>query len=411
MVTPRIIAREHHTISRQQIDPDALKVMNRLRQYSHTAYLVGGGVRDLLLKRTPKDFDIGTSAHPNEVKKIFRNCWVVGRRFRLAHVKFGRKTIEVATFRQQGLANSETASDSRLRSPIARDNTFGSPEEDAFRRDFTINGLFYDVGTLTVIDYVGGTVDLQNRLIRCIGDPNERFVEDPVRMLRAVLFAERLSFRLDTPIRKAIDRHHQKISQAAPARLLEELYKILRSGVARKILRSLSRKKLLQHIAPEIELGQSAALWRSLDRLDAFRRGSSSSSVELGTPVLLGSVVVPITETNTRRRRSIEDTGPAAIKLGQLPIARRDIERLSRIVALQVKLIDATLPPRSIRGVLARHYFRDALNWFTIHRNEPDVVKRWTTLANASGNLLQNTTKKPRKRLRRRRRYRDQIRP
>jgi len=385
--------------------------MNRLRQFSHTAYLVGGGVRDLLLKRTPKDFDIGTSAHPNEVKKIFRNCWVVGRRFRLAHVKFGQKTIEVATFRQQGLTDNETASVSRHSSPIARDNTFGSPEEDAFRRDFTVNGLFYDISTFTVIDYVGGIVDLQNRLIRCIGDPNDRFVEDPVRMLRAVLFAERLSFRLDAPIRKAIAQHHKKISQAAPARLLEELYKILRSGVAKKILRSLSRKKLLQHIAPEIERGQSAELWRSLDRLDTYRRGSSSSSVELGNPVLLGSVVVPITETNNQRRRSVRDTPTKAIKLGQLPIARRDIERLSHVVALQVKLIDTKLSPRSIRGVLAKHYFRDALSWFTIHRNEPDVVRRWTILANASGNLFQNRSKKRRKRIRRQKRCQDQVRP
>src|ERR1700730_4069851 len=179
MVEPRIIPRNAHRISRRDIDPDALKVLYRLRQGNHAAYLVGGSVRDLLLSRRPKDFDIGTSAHPYQVKKLFRNCWVIGRRFRLAHVKFGQKVIEVATFRRQLQPGEEVVvtgetnaapevNDAHL---IHRDNTFGTPEEDAFRRDFTINALFYDIATFSIIDYVGGLDDLRAGVVRSIRAP------------------------------------------------------------------------------------------------------------------------------------------------------------------------------------------------------------------------------------------------
>src|SRR6266850_1535237 len=200
MVEPTVVARSQHSISRRDVDPDALKVLYRLREHDHIAYLVGGSVRDLLLGRRPKDFDIGTSAHPHQVKKLFRNCWIIGRRFRLAHVKFGLKTIEVATFRRQvdptELPSDEPAVDKALEAapetPLApgaslaeqvqsegthlakvrahdrlihRDNVFGTPEEDAFRRDFTINALFYDLVTERVLDYVGGLEDLDRRVV------------------------------------------------------------------------------------------------------------------------------------------------------------------------------------------------------------------------------------------------------
>src|SRR6187455_1881342 len=205
MGPPRVVTRAEHTISRKLIDADALKVLYRLHQSNYVAYLVGGSVRDLLLGRRPKDFDIGTSAHPYQIKKLFRNCWIIGRRFRLAHVRFGTKTIEVATFRrpvsQEELAAADepqpetamrTEGDESPDRLVHRDNTFGTPEEDAFRRDFTINALFYDIATFSIIDYVGGLKDLEHRVIRSIGDPGVRFLEDPVRMLRAVVFAARL---------------------------------------------------------------------------------------------------------------------------------------------------------------------------------------------------------------------------
>src|SRR5256884_1033090 len=208
MVVPRIIPRAEHPISRRDIDPDALKVLYRLRQFDHVAYLVGGSVRDLLLSRRPKDFDIGTSAHPYQVKRLFRNCWIIGRRFRLAHVKFGTKVIEVATFRRQVEPGEEIVQDG-VPAPdpttpqgeqlIHHDNTFGTPEQDAFRRDFTINALFYDIATFSIIDYVGGLDDVRAGIVRAIGDPEVRMREDPVRMMRAVALAARLAFALDPP--------------------------------------------------------------------------------------------------------------------------------------------------------------------------------------------------------------------
>ncbi|PYR62707.1 MAG: hypothetical protein DMF91_05780, partial [Acidobacteria bacterium] len=241
VVQPRIVPRAEHPISRRDIDPDALKVLYRLRQFDHIGYLVGGSVRDLLLGRRPKDFDIGTSAHPYQVKKLFRNCWIIGRRFRLAHVKFGQKVIEVATFRRQVEPGEEVVQDG-VPAPdpttpqgeqlIHHDNTFGTPEEDAFRRDFTINALFYDIATFSIIDYVGGLDDVRAGIVRAIGDPEARFREDPVRMLRAVALAARLDFAIDPPVLDAIRLLRHEIAKASLPRLLEEYYKILRAGAA-----------------------------------------------------------------------------------------------------------------------------------------------------------------------------------
>src|SRR2546430_2084755 len=233
MVEPRIVRREEHSLSRKDIDSDALKVLYRLRQFDHVAYLVGGSVRDLLLGRRPKDFDVGTSAHPYQVKKLFRNCWIIGRRFRLAHVKFGPKVIEVATFRRQVALGEEVVADG-VPAPdpttpegehlIHHDNTFGTPEEDAFRRDFTINALFYDIGTFSVIDYVDGLADLRNGVVRSIGDPDVRLREDPVRMIRAIALAARLDFTIEPTLVDAIRTHRHEIAKASLPRLLEEDY-------------------------------------------------------------------------------------------------------------------------------------------------------------------------------------------
>src|SRR5687768_691165 len=290
MAEPVIVPRAEHPISRRDIDADALKVLYRLHESGYVAYLVGGSVRDLLLSRRPKDFDIGTSAHPYQIKKLFRNCWIIGRRFRLAHVRFGLKTIEVATFRKnipagteaesafarpdagelrRDLAEAAVGREGAPAEPHRHDNTFGTPEEDAFRRDFTINALFYDIGTYSIIDYVGGLQDLKDGLIRCIGDPNERFKEDPVRMLRAVVMASRLGFRLDQPVIRAIDRHRSLLGTSSPARLIEEYYKILRSGAAEQTFRALAEHRLLEPVTPEIQRGaRNQALWDGLAALD-----------------------------------------------------------------------------------------------------------------------------------------------
>ena len=300
MVEPIVIPRSEHALSRRDVDPDALKVLYRLKEAGFIAYLVGGGVRDLLLGRRPKDFDIGTSAHPYQVKRLFRNCWVIGRRFRLVHVKFGQKIIEVATFRRHfppsdavedpqapeggeiadaSHASRESAARDLL---IRRDNTFGTPEEDAFRRDFTVNALFYDIATFSIIDYVGGLRDLHERVIRAIGDPDERFLEDPVRMLRAVAFAERLGFTIDPPVVDAIRRNRGEIARSSPARLIEEYYKILRTGASAAFFRSAARLGLLEAITPELQHeAEDEALrsrWNGSTRIAAASRRRPTAS-------------------------------------------------------------------------------------------------------------------------------------
>lgn len=250
--TPVILPRSEHTISRKQIDENTLKVLYRLRSHGHKAYLVGGSVRDLLLGRTPKDFDVGTDATPNQVKKLFRNCFLVGRRFRLAHVRFGRDSlVEVATFRR--LPREDELPENPDDHFFFAENVFGTPCEDAFRRDFTINALFYDIADFSIIDYVGGLEDLRAHRIRVIGKPEVRFTEDPVRMLRAIEFAARLGFSLDEQTREGIYARAPLIAEAAPARIREELMELFRHRVAADVLRQAQSLGLLSYLLAGFE--------------------------------------------------------------------------------------------------------------------------------------------------------------
>jgi poly(A) polymerase len=410
MVQPRIVPREDHTVSRKDIDPDALKVLYRLRQFEYVAYLVGGSVRDLLLGRRPKDFDIGTSAHPYQVKKLFRNCWIIGRRFRLAHVKFGQKVIEVATFRRQVEAGEEIVQDG-VPAPdpttpegehlIHRDNTFGTPEEDAFRRDFTVNALFYDIASFSVIDYVGGLDDLRARVVRSIGDPDVRLREDPVRMLRAIALAARLDFTIEPTLLAAIRRHRHEIAKSSLARLLEEYYKILRAGSAERAFRGLADVGLLEPISTELHQGATEQLWQSLAALDAYRRQFESMPESLSNPILLGSLLVPLgislhpprgADRGQTGVRPGSDPGvasrpkrPPIPRLGDLPLARRDVERLRQIVGLQRRLKDTAAAPRAQRALAHRGIFRDALTWLEVHGGAPDLVAHWKTVLAEAG--------------------------
>jgi poly(A) polymerase len=418
MPDPVIIPRSDHPISRQNIDPDALKVLYRLRQFNHVAYLVGGSVRDLLLERTPKDFDIGTSAHPYQVKRLFRNCWIIGRRFRLAHVKFGTKIIEVATFRKQIPAGTEEEPLAQVPSTlppaaaeddlsdadrlIQRDNTFGTPEEDAFRRDFTLNGLFYDIDTRSIIDYVGGLEDIRARVIRSIGDPEDRFQEDPVRMLRAVTFAARLDFTIDEPVMQAITRYHGELARSAPPRLMEEIYKALRTGSAEKIFRGLAETGLLAAIAPEVPGRITPAFWQSLADVDAHRR-SGRTAEPLPNALLLGSLLLPLGLLDQHHARTKE----LGARFGILPLARRDIEHLRQLLMLQRHLRDVSAPIRHRRSVLHRSTFPGALAWLELHGHVPEVVEAWRALQAEAGEPLESVPGEgPPKRRRRRRRRR-----
>jgi len=386
VVEPVIIPRAEHTISRRDIDPDALKVLYRLQQSHFDAYLVGGGVRDLLLGRRPKDFDIATNAHPYQIKKLFRNCWIIGRRFRLAHVKFGPKTIEVATFRRNvpdplpdepeeapvvvASSPSQDAQDGIIR----RDNTFGTPEEDAFRRDFTVNALVYDIATYSIIDYVGGLRDLEQRVIRSIGDPMVRFVEDPVRMLRAAVFSARLGFTLDELVLEAIATLKPLIAQAAAPRLLEEYYKILRSGYAEASFRTLDQLGLLELMTPELR-DPSDDVWDSLARLDAYRRRFDAPPPELTNAILMGALLVPAGLLPRRPPGAAE----TKVSFGMLPIARRDLDRLGQVGTLVPRMLEPDPPVRLTRSLPQRPAFRDALLWLEIFTDAPDELAAWST--------------------------------
>jgi poly(A) polymerase len=311
---PTILDRSHHPISRRDIDPDALKVLYRLHGHGFTAYLVGGAVRDLMLGRKPADFDVGTDAHPNQIKKLFRNAFLIGRRFRLAHIRFqDGKIIEVSTFRrkpdeaeleaereeERARAEAERAREDgeevaappppAPRPPIPipgrpplKPIAFGTPQEDAFRRDITINALFYDIATFSVIDYVDGLEDLRHGLIRIIGDPDESYTEDPVRIWRVLRHAARLNFSIEEKTMRAIAPHLSRLAAAAGSRLFEELNKDLKSAASRTFFGLARGHGLLAVILGGIgDLYQSSdemfgRLVEYLSALDAaFRRGAS----------------------------------------------------------------------------------------------------------------------------------------
>ena len=235
---------------------NAVKVLYRLHDAGHRACLVGGGVRDLLLGREPKDFDIATDARPEQVHKLFRNCRLIGRRFRLAHVQFGRDIVEVATFRacsEESEDGSGSGVERAANGRILSDNVYGSIEEDAWRRDFTINALYYDIANFAVLDYVGGIADLEAGLIRLIGDPVQRYHEDPVRMLRAVRFAAKLGLRLDPATEAPLHRLGHLLEQIPPARLFEEMLKLFMGGCAIQTFELLRHYRLFGWLFPATE--------------------------------------------------------------------------------------------------------------------------------------------------------------
>ncbi len=262
---PRTIPRDQHAISRKDISPSALRVLYRLHESGFAAYLVGGAVRDLLLGEHPKDFDVATDATPEQVKQLFRNCRLIGRRFRLAHVVYGREIIEVATFRansDDGSGDRETDEDGR----VLRDNVYGSIEDDAVRRDFTANALYYAIADFSVRDYCGGFEDVRNRVLKLIGDPETRYREDPVRMLRAVRLAAKLGFAIDSGSAEPIPRLAPLLREASSARLFEECLKLFLSGHAEASFLGLEAHGLLPSLLPETAVALSA------NRSGALRR-------------------------------------------------------------------------------------------------------------------------------------------
>ena len=282
---PVVYKRQDHCVSRKNIDPDALKVLYRLDKLGYTSYLVGGGVRDLLMGRKPKDFDVGTSAKPNEVKKAFRNCFLIGRRFRLAHVRFGEKVIETATFRQ----NSQTVGEiieHAAEGPL-EDNTFGTPETDAYRRDFTVNGLFYNIRDFSVIDWVGGMSDIKKKVIRSIGDPEIRFQEDPVRMMRAIKFSSRLGFKIEKKTAAAMKKYHAMILSASLPRVCEEVFRLFPYGHSAEAFKLMWECGMMGDLLPELAKyvdrsgGRKSPTWKYLEVLDEYEKRMSAQGFEV----------------------------------------------------------------------------------------------------------------------------------
>jgi poly(A) polymerase len=374
-------------IAEELLDPEAVRVIARLTHMGQQAYLVGGCVRDLLLGRRPKDFDVATSAHPGEVRALFRNCRLIGRRFRLAHVYFrGGKVIEVATFRKNPVdAAEDLPDDGDLL--ITRDNVFGTAEEDALRRDFTVNGLFYDVFAGEVIDYVGGRADLEAHRIATIGDPEIRIREDPVRALRAVRFAARLGCTIEPETFAAMRRHSGEIARCAPPRLLEETFKILRCGRSARAFELLRSSGALPVLLPAVanflegasedDRRRLAAHLAALDEL--VRDGGEASEA-----VLLGALLLHLRtgdEEQTSQRDRLLDELVAAARL-----PRRIAERTR--LALSAQRTFHGVARRRRRGFATQAYFRDALQLLRITvRATGDgeaALERWSAEAESA---------------------------
>ena len=252
IANPVVIPRDAHSLSRANISPNALKVLYRLKSAGYQAHLVGGGVRDLLLGREPKDFDVATDASPEEVRDVFRNSRLIGRRFRLVHVQFGREIIEVATFRagQDAQQAEPLQSDEGM---LLRDNVYGNIEQDALRRDFTVNALYYNIADFSIIDYAGGVEDLNNGVLRLLGDPETRYREDPVRMLRAVRFAAKLGFRIASGTELPIPGFAPLLADVPAARLFEEMLKLFLGGTAVGSFEKLRQYDLFAELFPETD--------------------------------------------------------------------------------------------------------------------------------------------------------------
>lgn len=342
----RIYQRDEHIVSRKDIDGDALKILRRLIRHGYKAYLVGGGVRDLLLKKAPKDFDIATDATPRNIKSLFRNCRIIGRRFKLAHIFFrGGKIIEVSTFRDFKEVSEEDGDEIEI---LSRDNIYGDEQSDALRRDLTINALFYNLEDFSIVDYVGGVEDLKGEVVRVIGDPLVRFTEDPVRMLRAIRHAARANFSIAPEVIKAIQESHHLIPHCPAMRLFEEIKKDLTCGHFRDILELLLKHELMAYFFPELlvysELlsDKSSVISRTFGTLDELvREGVDvSATVALALLALFMDQEDPSNPELWHRFPSTEDVEDFSREsFTELAVPRRERERIAAAIWTWQKVV------------------------------------------------------------------------
>ena len=342
---PRVIERSQHIISRKNIDYDALQVMYRLIKYGFRTFMVGGAVRDLLLGIIPKDIDIATEAKPEEIRKVFRNSRIIGRRFRLVHVFFkNNKTVEVSTFRQNAEIvaeveenaqpkenveqveaenivvdeqndNTEQQAKPSKKPAVGEDNTFGNPQTDALRRDITINGLFYDVSNFSVIDYVGGVDDLENKIVRIIGEPEKRFVEDPVRMLRVVRHAARTKFKIEKETLKSIYENASRIALCPQARVFEEFLREMKHGSSVESFKLLMDTGLLPFLFPALykAVSNDKILYKKLEYTLKQMSEMAKEGIDLNPSVLFAALAIGI--MHGEPKAGMEDEGSAG-KIG-----------------------------------------------------------------------------------------------
>jgi poly(A) polymerase len=421
---PTVIARSEHCVSRKAISSSALKVLYRLNEAGFASYLVGGGVRDLLLERHPKDFDIATDASPEEVKELFRNCRLIGRRFRLAHVVFGREIIEVATFRADHSDGDGGATGESGR--IVRDNVYGgSLAEDAVRRDFTVNAMYYNIADFSVVDFYDGRSDIENRQLRFIGNASERVIEDPVRALRAVRFAAKLDFDVDDSVRQAIESHRHLLKEIPAARLFEEVLKLLQSGDGEQSFAMLREFDLLQYLFPlaarRLDAGDAyAETLAELALRNTDRRIRDEQPV---TPAFIYAVLLwPDVVERAAHHESAGEPSIAALhlaadeiiptQLSATSLPRRYSVPMREIWALQPRLMKAR--GKRATSLLGNPRFRAAYDFLCLRNDAGEdlapVCKRWEDLQQSpeSQALIEAARKQPRAGNPRRRRRRSQ---
>lgn len=390
------IYREFHPIRNSQMDPDGLKVINRLNRYGYKSYFVGGCIRDLLLGKKPKDFDIVTNATPAQLRKLFSNSRIIGRRFKLVHVVFrGGKIIEVSTFRslpEHRLERTRESDDLYLK----RDNVFGTPREDVARRDFTINSLYYDPRNESIIDYTGGFEDIKNQRINVIGDPDISFKEDPVRMLRAAKFAPLLGFTMHPACIRGIRRNRQEIAKANSNRLLEEYFKIFRTGKSAKIFASLYETELLETLMPSVvaasrrRSGQSTPfeetpVGRRLTIADRMLAEREDLTLDIYLALLFCDLVEDVFSIDRwKREEHVAEYVKTRLAdvFNELKLPGRDRNRLLQIFISQIRFRSETDGRRKNRRTDAfrqKVYFFEAFMVFKIYslaEGDDDAVQR-----------------------------------
>jgi poly(A) polymerase len=399
---PSIIPRPEHNISRANISKTALKVMYRLRDGGYQAFLVGGGVRDLLLGREPKDFDIATDATPEEVRRLFRNCRLIGRRFRLAHVYFGRDIIEVATFRaaETGEEDDEDGVLKDEEGRLLRDNVYGTIGEDVWRRDFTANSLYYNIADYSIWDYAGGVEDIRRGVLKLIGEPVERFREDPVRLLRAARFAAKLGFRLDPATEAPVEEMGALLASVPPARLFDETLKLFLSGHAVESYEALRHYGLFRYLFPAADALLDAPEGDRFRALVLAGLGNTDQRVAADQPVtavfmfcllLWGPVERRARELEAEGESPVEALLFAADEVGDaqqahVAIPRRVLAPAKEMMLMQLRL-QRTRGKRAL-GTLGHPRFRAAYDFLVLRAQageaDPELAEFWTKIQDMS---------------------------